>query len=440
MTIFQIVTLLLFLMATFSLVNYKYFKLPHSIGLVIISLCTSVIVIAIDSSVPGGVLKPIFTDMVVQLDLQHTLLNGVLCILLFASALEAEFELLKKQRVAIITLATVGILISTFIVGALMYQGLAYVGISIPFMYCLAFGALISPTDPIAVLGLLKSVTVPDDLKAKIAGESLFNDGAAVVAFTILLALATGGDAHTPTDIPGIIKLFIADAVGGVFVGAITGYIAYESIKDVKDFSIKLSVTLALAAVTYVLAQMLHLSAPIAVVVAGILVGHRARSDLGTREDSESKHASEHVRLFWEGLDSIFNSALFLIIGFYVLVLALNNQTMVIGGIAILSALFARWMSVALPMQILSLKVPISEGAVNILTWGGLRGGISVALALSLPPNEFKPLILTATYAVVIFTIIIQGLTMKKLVLRYYPANTSDSESAAVTHTTHEGV
>jgi CPA1 family monovalent cation:H+ antiporter len=383
-----------------------------------------VIIIILDSSIPGGALKPMLADMVTQLDLQHTLLNGVLCILLFASALEADFNLLKKQQVAIITLATVGILISTVVVGALMYQGLLYVGISVPFMYCLAFGALISPTDPIAVLGLLKTVTVPDDLKAKIAGESLFNDGAAVVAFTIILALATGtGDAHTPMDIPGMIKLFIADAVGGVFVGAITGYIAYESIKNVKDFSIKLSVTLALAAVTYVLAQVLHLSAPIAVVVAGILVGHRGRVD---SIENESNHAAENVSLFWEGLDSIFNSALFLIVGFYVLILAFNNTTLAVGGIAIVSALFARWISVALPMQLVSLKVAVSDGAVSILTWGGLRGGISVALALSLPPNEYKPLILTATYAVVIFTIIIQGLTMKKLVLRYYPVVDSD--------------
>lgn len=418
MTVFHYVGMLLFLTAFFGFLNYKYIKLPHTIGMSVISLVVSLIIVVVDTVTPGSALLHV-SEILHKLDFHNTLLNGILCVLLFAGAMETHIDNLKEQLLPIAVFASVGVLISTFVIGSITFYALPLIDIQIPFIWCLVFGALISPTDPIAVLSLFKTVYVPESLKAKTSGESLFNDGVGVVMFVIMLALATGsgGDIGTAS----VAKLFFAEAVGGAIVGAIAGYMAYQALRRMNAPVEELAITLALACNTYILAQLLHVSGPIAVVVAGLIIGAVSHKDAMS---DETKH---HVSVFWEGLDGILNSILFMVIGFEVLLIGWNPSLALVGGLAIVASLVGRYISIAVPVAAMSIVHPFSRGSIPILTWGGLRGGISVALALSLPDSEYKGVILAATCAVVIFSIIIQGLTMKRLVLHYFPvSNTAD--------------
>jgi len=414
MNLFEIAALLIGLSALFGFINHRFVGLPHSIGLVIIALLASGAVLLADLVMPSADLAGVVETGLRHIDLAATLMNGMLSLLLFAGAVHVDLDELAQRKWAITLMASLGVLVSTVLIGGAMWAILDLAGLHISFAWALVFGALISPTDPVAVLGLLKTVRVPPLLEAKIAGESLFNDGVGVVVFTVVLALATGGGAHGG-EFGGldIAELFVGEALGGAVLGIVAGYIAYAGMRRIDEHNIEVMITLALVFVTYAVALRLHLSGPIAVVIAGLFIGNQ-----GARF-AMSDNTREHVFQFWELIDEILNSVLFLLIGLEVLVVGADLVHLPLALAAIPVALGARFVSVAIPIKLLSLRERFEVGAIRILTWGGLRGGISVALALSLPEGKEKSAILAATYAVVVFSIIVQGLTMKRLVGRF---------------------
>ena len=434
LSLFEIAALLLVLSAGLSWINRAYLKLPHTIGLLVMALFASFILMAMEAFIPSIGLTDTMQSALGQIDFNETLMKGMLGFLLFAGALHVDLGKLKDAKWAIGSMATFGVVLSTFIVGA-GFWGLAKLfGIDIPFIWALVFGSLISPTDHVAVLSILKTVRMPKSLETKIAGESLFNDGVGDVVFTLILAFATssaGGHAlFGESQLAGpimaaagggsigvldVVELFVVDAVGGALLGAIAGWITYRMMARIDEHAIEILISLACVAGTYALAQRIdilghHLSGPIAVVIAGLMIGNKGASV------AMSEHTQETLFGFWEMIDEILNSVLFLLIGLEILVLGLVPQYAFIGAVAIPLVLLARLCAVFVPMKAIGTFKNFTKGAVPVLTWGGVRGGISVALALSLPDNEYKPLILTATYAVVVFSIIVQGLTIKKVV------------------------
>ena len=409
---FDIVAVLLGLAALFGYLNHKLLKLPHSIGLVVIALAVSLGVLAVDAAAPAWGLGDTVRGMLAEIDFTEALMKGLLGFLLFAGALHVDLSALAERKWAIASMATVGVLISTVIVGAGAWAALQAAGLAVPFVYCLVFGALISPTDPVAVLSILKKVAVPPALEAKIAGESLFNDGVGVVVFAILAAIATGtGGAEVGP--ASVVVLFLAEAVGGALLGLAAGGIAFYAMRSLDEHNIEVIITLALVTVTYAVAHRLHVSGLIAMVVAGLLIGnHGARLAM-------SATTREHIRTFWSLADEILNSLLFVLIGFEVLAISGGLGALAAALLAIPLVLAARLAAVAGPISLLRLGLDFSPGAIPVLTWGGLRGGISVALALSLPPSPERELLLAACYAVVIFSIVIQGLTLEHVVRRF---------------------
>ena len=404
---FNVAAIVVALAAAFGYVNHRWLALPRTIGLVVIALFASLGVIGLDTLFPGLGFRGAVGAFLARIDFPEALMKGMLSFLLFAGALHVDLDELLRRKWAIGTLATVGVLISTALVGIAVYFAALSLGLDIPLVYCLVFGALISPTDPIAVLGILKTLDVPPTLKAKIAGESLFNDGVGIVVFTIVLAIATGQAEVSPLGIAG---LFVSEAVGGAALGLAAGWVAYAAMKTIDEHNLEVLITLALVMLTYAVSFIVHVSGPIAVVVAGLLIGNH-----GTRF-AMSRTTRDHVRMFWSLLDEILNAVLFLLIGFEVVALTLTGDIAVIMAIAVPVVIAARLVSVGAPLLVLGLGRTFTRGAIPVLTWGGLRGGISVALALSLPDVPAKDLILAATYGVVIFSIVVQGLTVKRLV------------------------
>lgn len=409
MSIFEIGGFLIGLSALFGYINHRFLRLPHTIGLVMMALAASLVLVLVDLLSPEARVTGVVTGILEQIDFHETVMNGMLSFLLFAGALHVDFSVFRSKLLAISVMATVGILISTFLIGWVSWLLLNYFGIDMPFIWALVFGALISPTDPVAVLGLFKTVDVPETLEAKMAGESLFNDGVGVVVFTVVVAIAAGGGDTTPMSVA---ELFLAEAVGGGLLGLFAGYIGYRAMHQIDEHNLEVLITLALVMVTYSIALRLHLSGPIAMVVAGLFIGNR-----GMRF-AVSENTKDHIRKFWSLLDEILNSVLFLLIGLEVLIIAQRADHIGVALLLIPVTLAARWCAVYVPITVLSRWRSFTKGAIPILTWGGLRGGIAVALALSLPVNEYKPTILTITYAVVLFSIIVQGLTIKTLVER----------------------
>jgi CPA1 family monovalent cation:H+ antiporter len=413
MTIFTISSILVGLSALFGYFNFRYLHLPHTIGLVVIALFASLATISLDLVEPSLQIAHNVTNVLRQIDFNETLMHGMLSFLLFAGALHADYSAIKTRRLTIGIMACVGTLISTFTIGAIMWFLLGIFGLKIPFIWMLVFGALISPTDPVAVLGLFKTVKVPDTLQAKMAGESLFNDGVGIVVFTVVLAVASASSyPGSELGIDDIIELFITEAFGGAMLGLIAGYIGYRAMYGITDPSLEVLITLALVMVTYSIALYLHMSGPIAMVVAGLFIGNS-----GVKYAMGDK-TREYVLTFWTLIDEILNSVLFLLIGLEVLVVAESIEFVGFALLAIPVTLLARTLSVAIPISILSYWVSFTRGTVPVLIWGGLRGGIAVALALSLPDSEYKAIILCITYGVVLFSIIVQGLTVKPLVER----------------------
>ncbi len=409
MTTLDLIAWLMFITAGFSYLNHRYLKFPTSIGVMAIALVCSLALIGLGKLqwIPG--LEDSARSLLESIDFNRLVLHGILGALLFAGALHINLEDLAKQKWIIALLATVGVALSTVIVGGLMYFVLQWLGIGIPFIYCLVFGSLISPTDPIAVIAILKTAGAPKELETKIAGESLFNDGVAVVIFMVILGIATGD--HEPT-VGSIALLFLKEAVGGALFGLAAGYAAYRLLKTVDNYQVEVLITLALVFAGYAAAEALHISAPIAAVASGLLIGNHGRTL------AMSGKTIEHVDLFWELLDEILNGVLFVLLGFELLILTFEPSNFTAGLIAIPVVLLARFIGVSLPIWIRKFKREFSPNAIIVLTWGGLRGGISVALALAIPPSPQRELILMMTYAVVVFSILVQGLTIGKLVKR----------------------
>jgi CPA1 family monovalent cation:H+ antiporter len=402
----DIAALLITLTALFAYLNHRYVRLPTAIGVMTISLVLSLFLVGLGWMGLAS-LDQRAQSLLQQIDFNVVLMNGMLSMLLFAGALHIDLGDLASRRWPIGVLATVGVVISTFLIGLATWWLLELVGIPLPFIYCLVFGALISPTDPIAVLGILKSAGAPKGLEIKIAGESLFNDGVAVVVFTVILDIAVGGRQVTPA---GIAILFAEEALGGILYGLAIGYLAYWLLKTIDDYQVEVLITLALVLGGYALAAHLHVSGPLAMVVAGLLIGNRGRVF------AMSQTTREHLDTFWELMDEILNAILFVLIGFEVIVLTLDERYLLAALLLIPVALLARFLAVGLPIAVMRRWIEFSPHAVKILTWGGVRGGISVALALSLPPGDERRVLLVITYVIVVFTILVQGLSLGRLV------------------------
>ncbi|MEP2943881.1 MAG: sodium:proton antiporter [Hyphomicrobiales bacterium] len=411
LTLFEIIALILVVSACLSWFNNAFIKLPHTIGLLVMALVTSFLLLGLEALLPQLGVTDAVQAAIGQIDFFETVMNGMLAFLLFAGALHVNLNLMREQKWPIGLMATFGVVLSTFIVGTLFYFAASLFGVPISFAWALVFGALISPTDPVAVLSLLKSITIPDTLEAKIAGESLFNDGVGVVVFTIIVAVAIGADGGN-IDALHIAELFFVEAVGGAVVGLVVGYLVYKMMAKIDHEMVEVLLTLGLVAGVYALCLRLHLSGPIAVVVAGLFIGNQGA------ERAMSEDTRDALFSFWEMIDEILNSVLFLLIGLEILVIQIDPSFAWVAVASIPIVLFARFAAVSIPIVTLSLGFAFSRGVIPVLTWGGVRGGISVALALSLPAVAAKPLIMTATYAVVIFSIIVQGLTIKEVVRR----------------------
>lgn len=412
MTLLEIIAALFVLSALFGFINYRVLKLPHTIGLVVVALIASLIIVGLEAAKPDLGISDNVLTLLKSIDFRKVLMEGFLAALLFAGAVHVDLSDIAENKWAIALMATIGVLISTFVVGGLMWLVASWLGFNLPFLWALVFGALISPTDPVAVLSILKHVQIPKVLQAKIAGESLLNDGVGVVVFTILVAIAVGSSASGGVDFDTLaaIKLFAVEALGGAVLGLVAGLVAFALLRMVDDYVIEVMITLALVTGAYAIALRFHLSGPIAMVVAGLLIGnHGARLAM-------SDTTRQHVFQFWTLIDEILNSILFLLIGLEVLLIGREFEQTWFAIAAIPIVLAARLLAVSVPIGLLSVRKQFTDGTIRMLTWGGLRGGISVALALSLPETPYKDAILTATYVVVVFSILVQGLTMERMV------------------------
>jgi CPA1 family monovalent cation:H+ antiporter len=407
MDYYFIITALIFLAAIFGFINARFLKLPTTIGLMLITISYTLAVLAL--SYFDDTLLKAEIDLIGQIDFEKVLMDYMLSFLLFAGALHTNFQQLKIQRWPIVAFATLGILVSTFLVGTATFYLLQLLGLSVNFIYCLLFGALISPTDPIAVLGILKQANVPKKLETKIVGESLFNDGVGVVIFLTIYSIASSkGASVEPMD---IVQLFVQEVFGGITLGLAIGWIAYKLMKSIDDFSTEIIITLAAVMVGTVTAQHFHLSAPLAMVAAGLLIGNDRMRDSAMSEITE-----RYVDKFWELIDILLNAILFVLIGMEMLVLTYKGDYIFAGLLAIPIVIFCRYASLWLPIKLFEKKLAFVPKTNLIMTWGGLRGGISIALALSLTDSMHREMFLVLTYVVVVFSILVQGLSVEKLV------------------------
>ena len=408
MDLFLIASILIVLSALFGYINVRFLKMPNTIGLMVITIVFTLIILA--SSYIDDTLLEQEKLMIATIDFKTVLLDVMLSFLLFAGALHTNFQQLKVQRKPIMSFALFSTFTSTFLVGGFSYGLLNIIGLEVDFIYCLLFGALISPTDPIAVLGILKQAGAPKKLETKIVGESLFNDGVGVVIFLTIYKIAEGGNDIT---FSGIAQLFAVEVFGGIALGLLLGWGTYKLLKSINDYDVEVIITLATVMGGTVIAQKLHVSAPLAMVTAGLIVGTDT-----VRNSSMSKVTEQYVDKFWELLDILLNTILFVMIGMEILVLTYDHHYILAGVLCIPMLLFARYLSLMLPIKIFSKKLDFVPNTNLIMTWGGLRGGISIALALSLTTVMHRDLFLVITYIIVVFSIIGQGLTVGKLIKR----------------------
>jgi len=405
MSLLDVIAVIISLTAIFSFINHHTIRLPNTIGVMLISLVMSLVVLLV-----GSLFESVYQHalrLLNSIDFNRTLMDGMLSFLLFAGALHVNLDDLNKQKGVIGVLATLGVITSTFIIGGFSWMLFDLLGVQISLGYCLLFGALISPTDPIAVLGILKKAGVPKSLETKITGESLFNDGVGVVVFLALFGIVT---ANQEVSGAGIALLFIEEVIGGGIMGLLLGGTAYAMLRRVDNYQVEVLITLALVMGGYSLASSLHLSGPIVMVVGGLLIGNHGR------RLAMSEKTREHLDTFWKLVDEVLNAVLFVLIGLEVLVLTSDMTSWLAALIMIPLVLMARLFCVAVPVSVMKLRRSFSPNAIKIMTWGGLRGGISVALALSLPLGAERDTLLIATYTVVIFSIVVQGLTINRLV------------------------
>jgi CPA1 family monovalent cation:H+ antiporter len=406
MTFFDIIAILVTFSAIFAYLNERYIGLPRTIGLMAMSLAFSLGLMAL-GKMGFFSLTEYATEMLGKLDFYTTLMHGMLGFLLFAGALHVNFDDLLHEKFIIFLLATVGVLMSTIVVGGLAWLTLFLLGMELPLIYCFLFGALISPTDPIAVLGIMKKAGAPKSLETMVTGESLFNDGIGVVVFLALLSFVQG--AHDP-NFMDIVKLFLLEAVGGIAYGAFIGYVTYFLLKRVDKYQVEVLITLATVTGGYRSAEVLHVSAPLAIVVAGLFVGNHGR------HFGMSPLTRRHLDTFWELVDEILNALLFVLIGLEFLVLPHGDGFIIAGMVMIPLVLLSRFLSVGAVVRFLRFIQPMECGTIRTLTWAGLRGGISVALALSLPTGPGRDVIIAITYIIMTFSILFQGLTVGRVV------------------------
>lgn len=403
---FDVAVICLVLTALLSYLNHRFIGLPTTIGVMGIALLLSFALFALDK-LGFGALRDYEVSLLSSVDFSELLMQGMLSLLLFAGALHVDLSELKAYKWQIGILAVFGTLTSTLLVGFVLWTILPYLGIALPLSYCLIFGALISPTDPIAVMGILKSAGAPKSLEIVISGESLFNDGIGVVLFTLILAMIASGE--PPTAAHGAL-LLLEEGGGGIVFGLVLGYVAYRMLKSIDSYQEEVLITLAVVLGGYALASHLHVSGPLAMVVAGLIIGNHGRAL------AMSDKTREHLDMFWELLDSMLNAVLFVLIGLEVILIEFSTSLALAGAVVIVITLAARLLSVGAPFTLLQRVFNLPRGALQVLTWGGLRGGISVALALSLPSGPERDLVLALTYAVVVFSILVQGLSIGKLV------------------------
>jgi CPA1 family monovalent cation:H+ antiporter len=404
MTDFQLAAIVLSLTAALAYVNAKLVRLPASVGLMAIALVGSLVLLALDQL---GVDVGRARALVDELHFSDTLLHGMLGLLLFAGALHLDVASLGSDKLAVTALALGGTALSTVVIGGAIALGLSAIGMAIRPVEAFLFGALISPTDPIAVLGMLKAVAAPRQLETRIAGESLFNDAIGVVVFTTVLALASGRELGAGE----VALVFAREALGGAAFGLIAGYVAYHLLRSIDDYTVEVLITLALAIGGYAAAEALHVSAPLAAIVSGLVVGYRGHRVMSDR-------SQQYIDAFWLLVDEVLNAVLFLMIGITVLVLPFHRGMAWAGLLAIPVALAARWISVAVPLIAFGRFRQATPHSIALLTWGGLRGGLSIAMALSLPPSGGRDVIVGMTYAVVACSILVQGTTFGPLMRR----------------------
>lgn len=405
MDLSEILSATIVLASVFAYVNHRWIKWPPTIGVMVLALLSSMLIIVFGEFIPAFSEKAVM--LVARLDFQKVLFNFMLSFLLFAGAVQVNAKKLKEERLSVLVLSTVGIVISTFLIGGLSWYLFQLFQIQVAFVYCMLFGALISPTDPIAVLAILKEAKIPSSLEVKISGESLFNDGVAVVLFISIAEIATNGIQHF--DAFEVIKLFVREAVGGLVFGVLLGYTGFLALRSIDNYKVEVLITLAIVMGGYAIAGHLHISGPLAMVVAGIITGNKVKDEV------MSDVTQDYLIKFWEMIDEILNAILFLLIGMEMLIIKINFTVFIIGIIIILIVLLTRWISVWIPIYFLQYWIKFEKNAVLILTWGGLRGGLSVALALSLTPAMHKNEFVLITYIVVVFSIIVQGLTIGPL-------------------------
>lgn len=409
MPLLDTIAILIVLAAAFGYLNHRFWKLPLTIGLLLAGLVSSMGVLMVDRIVPGWELGSSVRGFMEGLHFAELLLRGMLGFLLFAGSLHVDLSSLMDARRSVLTLATVGVLLSTALVGFASWAVLGALGIGIPLLWCLVFGAMISPTDPIAVLGIMKSAGAPDDLKIRVAGESLFNDGIGVIVFTVLLGIAAGGHHGETMSVMGVLEIFLKEVVGGLLLGFLLGYVAYQAMHDIEEANLEILISLALVFGILFFSHRLHTSAPLACVVSGLFIGNHGRSF------ALHEAAREALDLVWEFIDEALNAVLFLLIGFEVFLVALTSSALWAGVVLIPVVLVVRFVSVATPLQFVGRAQAQPAGTVRLLTWGGLKGGISVALALMLPAFEGRDTLLTVTYVIVVFSVVVQGLSVGRL-------------------------
>jgi CPA1 family monovalent cation:H+ antiporter len=409
MTFYQLLSVLILLAAVFSYLNQKLIKWPQTIGIMVISLLTSVLIVLLGPHIES---LEIIGKAVAGIDFKTILMKIMLGFLLFAGGFHIDATCLREQGLPVIVLATLGTILSTFIISGLAYYTLQVFGFPIPFVHCLLFGAIVSPTDPIAVLGILKDAGIPRSLELKIAGESLFNDGVAIVIFLTVLELA-----ESPGQSPsfsGIALLFLKEAGGGILYGLLLGWLGYRVLKTIDNYKVEILITIAIVMAGYSFADLLHVSGPLAMVVAGIITGNQAK------KHAMSDKTRDYISMFWELVDEILNAILFLLIGLEMLIVKIDHAILFIGAVMIIVVLLARWLSVLLPVFALKRYASFERHAIGILTWGGLRGGISVALALSLPTAFHRDEFVSVTYIIVLFSILVQGLSIGRIAKKIY--------------------
>jgi CPA1 family monovalent cation:H+ antiporter len=410
MTVFQTIAILLTFAATGSYINKRFLHLPTSVGMMFLTLLMSWV--AMGCARLGLIDLAPASAFINSIDFANVFLHGMLSFLLFAGALHVDLGELRKFRNIVATLATAGVVLAVFVTGTLVWGAAHALHFDLPYIDALLFSALISPTDPVAVLGILKESGVGKALRLKIGSESLLNDGVGVVIFLIFLNIATHPDEATSIDWQNILALVAWEGIGSVILGLIIGWLVFILLRGIDDYKTEVLLTLALAAGGYSLAEGINVSAPITMVIAGLLIGNHGRAHV------MSDKTRKHLDMFWELLDDILNSILFVLIGLEMVVVPVTIPLLSIGLVAIIATLIGRFASVAIPIGLMPTHGHFEKGTIRLMTWGGLRGGISIAMALSLPPSPYKNTILGMTYLTVVFSVLFQGTTFSHVAKR----------------------